>query len=161
MQAYMFSYLPQKVPADHGRSAVAVGGILPWQRGEGDVQQAHVDVLGRETEDTVDLIHICNINKATTVWWVTSVRLTSCFIKHFPSSVSSSVGWFAHTGCTESIIISSSTSVHIISTHLSKKKTKRRNKFNLLDSNCHLNLTINFLLIHCWFRHFFRHTAHS
>lgn len=39
-------------------------------------------------------------------------RLTSCFIRHFPSSVSSSVGCAGAAVCTESIIMSSSRREH-------------------------------------------------
>lgn len=41
------------------------------------------------------------------------LRPTSCFIRNFPSSVSSAVGWAGYTDCTESIIISSSTGADV------------------------------------------------
>lgn len=44
-------YLPQKRPADHGSGAVTVSGVLPRQRGEGEGQKGHVDVLGKEKKE--------------------------------------------------------------------------------------------------------------
>lgn len=65
------------------------------------------------------------------MWCVSG--LTSCFIRHFPSSVSSSVGWLGDAVCTESIIMSSSTRANFNKQNnetLIRVKTKQ----NQLDS---------------------------
>lgn len=103
-------YLPQKRPADHGCSAVTVSGVLPRQRGEGEGQKGHVDVLGKK-EKHLSLYPTFNSDNAAL--WMFYVMLTSCFIRHLPSSVSSSVGWAGDAVCTESIIMSSSTRAHL------------------------------------------------
>lgn len=59
-------------------------------------------------------------------WYEMCLRPTSCFIRHFPSSVSSAVGWVGYADCTESIIISSSTRANFKQNHgtLNRIKTK-------------------------------------
>lgn len=110
------SDLLQKRPADDGAGAVTGVGVLPGQRGESESQHGHADVLPKKRKSAP--VH--NNKTVTLLPSSGQMLLTSCFNRHFPSSVSSVEHWAGWAVCTASIMSSS------VRAHFLKRKEKKR-----------------------------------